>query len=85
LHQVLVFTGLLHYGSRMSTNFYAAIFSFVVTMVATLLAGRLVTAKPNNGADAHPSQRVPVTGSALTLGWALAVLVACVAVNVWLR
>lgn len=85
LHQVLVFAGLLHYGSRMSTNFYAAIFSFLVTVVATLLASRLAPAKAAGIEDAHPSQRLPATGSALILGWVLVIAVLCVAVNVWLR
>lgn len=84
LHQVLVFTGLLHYGSRMSTNFYAAIVSFVVTAAATLLAARHES-KPANASNGKAPARVPVTYSAVTLGWALAIAGVCAAVNVWLR
>ena len=85
LHQVLVFTGLLHYGSRMSANFYAAIVSFVVTTAATLLAGRLAAVNPVHAANGQVPARVPITYSAVTLSWALAVAVVCVAVNLWLR
>jgi SSS family solute:Na+ symporter len=36
LHQVLVHAGLLHYGSQMSANFYAAMVGFSVAAVGTL-------------------------------------------------
>lgn len=85
LHQVLVFAGLLHYGSRMSTNFYAAIISFVVTSVATLLAARHASPGPADSAGAPNPARVPVTYSPVTLGWAIAIAAVCVAVNLWLR
>ncbi|HEY2468667.1 MAG TPA: hypothetical protein VGI45_12620 [Terracidiphilus sp.] len=83
LHQLLVFSGVLHYGSRMSTNFYAAIISFVVTTAATLVAGRYALANAADGRNAPT--RVPVTYSTVTLGWAFAVAAACVAVNLLLR
>jgi SSS family solute:Na+ symporter len=85
VHQVLVFAGLLHYGSRMSANFYAAIFSFVVTAAATLLVARLARSTAANASSSEAPARVPVTYSAVTLGWAFVVAAACVAVNVWLR
>ncbi len=40
-HQMAVHAGLLHYGSRMSANFYAAIAAFVVALTCTLLFHRL--------------------------------------------
>jgi len=39
LHQVLVHAGLLHYGSQMSANFYAAMVGFSVAAVGTLALG----------------------------------------------
>ena len=84
VHQALVFAGVLHYGSRMSTNFYVAIISFVVTAATILLAGRHAPASPADSAN-PPDAPVPITYSALTLGWAVAILAACITVNLWLR
>ena len=52
-HKVLVEAGALHYGSRMSRNFYTAILAFTVTIVATLAIARL------RGQDAEPSEDMP--------------------------
>ena len=41
LHRICVQAGLLHFGSRMTSSFYTAILGFVVSVVATLLAGYL--------------------------------------------
>lgn len=84
LHQLLVFAGLLHYGSRMSMNFYAAILSFSVTVTATAIAGRLKARKDEQGMRQRLPARVPWTFSAITVGWALVAVVALVAINVWL-
>lgn len=84
LHQALVFWGILHYGSRMSANFYAAVISFSVTTAVTILRGRLAAPGSPNAASRQTPARIPVTYSAVTLVWAIAILLACAAVNVWL-
>lgn len=84
IHQAAVFAGLLHYGSRMSMNFYAAILSFCVTVVATIIAGRLKRAQTEE-TGSEKALRVPVVYSALTLSLAVAISLACVAINIWLR
>lgn len=85
LHQALVFTGLLHYGSRMSTSFYAAIISFSVTVTMTMIAGKLAKGSSAAVMTKQPPARVPVTFSRVTVGWALAAAAACIAMNLWLR
>ena len=85
LHQFLVFTGVLHYGSRMSTNFYAAILCFVVSLGMTMIFGALANRKQVGSAQANSPGRIPFSSSAATLAWTLVVTMACVLVNVWLR
>ena len=85
LHQAAVFVGWLHYGSRMSMNFYAAIVSFLVTACVTGMVGRMPDDEAADYANRKRSERVPVVYSPLTLGWALAITGVCVAVNLWLR
>lgn len=85
LHQMLAFAGLMHYGSRMSLNFYAAIVSFSVTVATTALAGRFAARKSADATNHQLPARVPITFSTMTVGWALVAAMACVAMNVWLR
>lgn len=84
-HQALVFAGVLHYGSRMATNFYAAIISFVVTAAATMMAGRSAGKRESAGGDGGSAKRIAITYSPFTVVWAFVVALVCVAVNVWLR
>ena len=85
VHQSLVIAGVLHYGTRMSANFYAAIISFSVTALVTLLASSIESPSRAAGTDQHELDRLPIFYSAPTLVWALVVLSTCIAVNVWLR
>jgi SSS family solute:Na+ symporter len=75
-HQVLVLTGLLHYGSQMAANFYGAMLGF-----SAALAGSLVISKLRSAAT--PADTVPavitsspgrVRWTALTAGCGIAVL-----------
>lgn len=84
-HQALVFTGVLHYGSRMATNFYAAILSFIVTVTATILAGRSEAGGEYESAHQNTPGSIAITHSPLTLAWALMICAVSVALNVWLR
>jgi len=82
LHQSLVFVGVLHYGSQMSANFYAAILSFSVTCVGTVAVGsfrRPVGAEVGMSAG---TVRIPVWFSVPTVVWAAALVAACVLFNV---
>ena len=85
VHQALVFASVLHYGSRMSANFYAAIFSFSVTAVATVIFSSFSTKRGDSRVNEHPPTPIPVSYSMPTLVWALVVSGACIAVNLWLR
>jgi SSS family solute:Na+ symporter len=100
LHQALVFAGFLHYGSRMSANFYAAIFSFCVTAVATVISASFFLRKVSvlgiehaaaehavrgHAPEEHAHTRIPLSYSIPTLAWALVVSSVCIAVNIWLR
>jgi SSS family solute:Na+ symporter len=84
-HQVLVFAGVLHYGSRMATNFYAAIISFVVSALATIIAGRSSVKCESANLNVRPPGRIAMTCSRFTLAWGLLISIACVGLNVWLR
>jgi SSS family solute:Na+ symporter len=81
-HQVMVRAGALHYGSRMSANFYAAMLSFSVTLAATLLASRWTRAR-----EGCANEPVNLRGraSALTLLGAALVGGACLVLNILLR
>jgi SSS family solute:Na+ symporter len=80
-HQVMVRMGALHYGSRMSANFYAAMMSFSVTAIATLLAGRTAQVE----ACAKESVDLRGRASAWTVLCAVVVGCVCLALNVLLR
>jgi solute:Na+ symporter, SSS family len=84
-HQILVFTGVLHYGSRMTANFYAAMLSFGVSAVATVIASRMRGTHGGATAGEQPQVRLPFRYSVATVVWAGVVVAACVGVNVWLR
>ena len=84
-HQALVYAGLLHYGSRMSADFYAAILSFIVTASAVLLSSRLRARSATTPDQTTPARRLPLTISGPTLLWALAILTVCVWLNLLFR
>jgi SSS family solute:Na+ symporter len=85
MHQLAVCAGFLHYGSRMSANFYAAILSFTVTAVVTLAAGGRQAGQTSTELLHPRPSRVHFTYSGPTVAWAVIVLVACIVVNVWFR
>jgi SSS family solute:Na+ symporter len=85
IHQVLVSGGVLHYGSRMSANFYAAIVVFSITTVVTLASSQFRANKQVAAGSASGAARLPIAYSRLTATWALAVLGLCVLVNILLR
>jgi len=82
-HQSLVLVGVLHYGSQMSANFYAAILSFTVTCAGTVALG--VMRGPVDGAGGTGTKlvRIPVRFSAPTVVWAALIAAACVLFNVF--
>lgn len=84
-HQALVFTGVLHYGSRMATNFYAAIVSFTVTVMATIVSGRSAAKGEREDLDRGTPGRIDLTYSGFTVAWALLICAIGVGLNVWLR
>ncbi|MGB8031123.1 MAG: hypothetical protein WCF30_15840 [Terracidiphilus sp.] len=82
LHQVLVRAGLLHYGSQMSANFYAAILGFSVAAAGTLAIGRIrgrTAPRPNLGEE---PVRLPLRFSMPTILMAIGIVGVCVVVNV---
>lgn len=85
LHQVLVFGGLLHYGSRMSANFYAAILSFTVSIAAALFFGMSQSQSEQLARRNFRHDRISLRFSLPTIVWASIVVAACLAANFWLR
>jgi SSS family solute:Na+ symporter len=85
LHQILVHAGVLHYGSPMSANFYAATLSLSVATICTLVAARLAEQKTQN--QVLHSEPVPLSVQfSLPLGlMALGVLLICVTFNAIFR
>jgi solute:Na+ symporter, SSS family len=82
LHQMLVYAGVLRYGSQMSANFYAAILGFTVAALCTLLIGHVRgpgEPLPNSGGE---SARVPLRLSLPAVIFAALIVAACVAINV---
>lgn len=85
VHQALVYAGVFHYGSRMSADFYAAIVSFTVTVVAILVSAPM-NGRTSASENAVPlPERVPVSFSVPTLVWALLVTGVCVLLNLRFR
>lgn len=83
-HQVLVRAGVLHYGSLMSANFYAAVLSFSIATISTLVASRVREQRPDPELCSVP---VRISGRfsvplALTAG---GILLVCVAFNAIFR
>jgi SSS family solute:Na+ symporter len=80
LHQALARAGLLHYGSQMNANFYAAITGFTVAGVSTLLIhhfrGGLLLA------EAGSEPRISIRFSPATTLVAIAIGGVCVLLNV---
>jgi len=84
LHQVLVHAGVLHYGSRMSANFYAAVLSFTVASVSTLVAaraGRKRESPVSTAESVHISRQFSLPIVCMALG----ILLVCVVFNVIFR
>jgi SSS family solute:Na+ symporter len=82
LHQALVYARLLHYGSQMSANFYAAILGFTFTALSTLAIGsmrRQVTPQSSLGEE---TVRGGVYFSMPTVLLAVGILCVCVMLNV---
>lgn len=79
LHQVIVHAGLLHYGSQMSANFYAAITGFVLAAAGTLIIGHL--RRHDRSSDIELPARIPIRVSIGTAMFALVIAGACVALN----
>lgn len=79
LHQILARTGVLHYGSQMNANFYAAITGFTVAGVSTLLLHKF-SAEPALTV-AGPPPRTPIRFSAATTLVAIAIGGACLVLN----
>jgi SSS family solute:Na+ symporter len=84
-HQVLVYAGLLHYGSRMTADFYAAILSFIITAAAVLLFGSLPAPTLAGLQQPRPAGRLPISVTRPTLLWALLVSAVCILLNVVFR
>jgi SSS family solute:Na+ symporter len=82
IHQILVGVGLLQYGSRMAANFYAAIFSFIVTVAGILIFNYLGDGEGAT-ATASPAQRVPLRFTPATLAWAAVLAASFLLVTVW--
>lgn len=81
IHQVLVYAGILHYGSQMSANFYAAILGFCVATAATLSIGlirRPADLLPGSDADAG---RVSIEFSLATVSLAVVIVAAGLFIN----
>ena len=85
LHQVSVVAGFLHYGSRMSANFYAAMLSFTITALVTLALGRTRAISSGAVPEHLPHKPLSFVVSVPTVAWAVVVLVVCIFVNIWLR
>lgn len=84
-HQIGVLSGVLHYGSRMNANFYAAMLSFTVGVVVTVVASR-TRSKNDARHETEPRHSpLPIRYTASTVTLAGIVLAACIGVNLWLR
>jgi solute:Na+ symporter, SSS family len=83
LHQVLVYAGVLHYGSQMSANFYAAILGFAVATVSTLAIGFIRIPTTSSPAPEGNAGRVPIHFSLPTVSLAVLVIAACVLINLF--
>ena len=79
LHQALARAGVLHYGSQMNANFYAAITGFTVAGASTLFIHRLRGGAPL--ANAGPQPRLPFRFSAAAALVAIAIGGMCVVLN----
>jgi SSS family solute:Na+ symporter len=82
LHQALVHTGVLHYGSQMSANFYCAMVSFSLSVVGVWS----IAAYRKTAGHVHlPKARVRLDLSRATVLWAIVVFGACALLNglVW--
>ncbi|MGA2651240.1 MAG: hypothetical protein ABSF28_11985 [Terracidiphilus sp.] len=83
LHQALVYTAVLHYGSQMSANFYAAILGFSVAVFSTLLIGIIrKPIKPLMDTDENAGP-VSIRFSSPTVLLAVMVVAACIFINVF--
>ena len=85
VHQGLVFSGVLHYGSRMAANFYAAILSFTVSIVTTILLSCLRPQSAQTSPRERPNVPISFRYSLATIVWAAVVGTVCLAANIWLR
>jgi len=85
VHQALVSVGKLHYGSRMSADFYAAILGFCVTTLVVLTVGFSKARGSATSGPAQVSDPLPITSSVATVVWAVVVGASCLLMNVLLR
>ncbi len=84
-HQALVYAGMLHYGSRMSANFYAAILSFSVTATIVPIVGGLRAQPVSTAQMEQRVDRIPMSFTLPTLTWAAIVVGVSLLLNVLLR
>lgn len=82
IQQSLVIAGVLRFGSQMSANFYTAILSFTVTIMATLAVGFLRGPMAAPAGPDNEMQPVPVRWSMPTVTWAILVAGVCLLFNV---
>ena len=78
-HQALSRAGVLHYGSQMNANFYAAITGFTVAGAGTLLLHRFCGSAPLS--NVQPPLRAPIRFAPAITIIAIAIGAACVVFN----
>jgi SSS family solute:Na+ symporter len=85
LHQFLVWRHCISYGSIMSSDFHAAIYSFTTSLTIGLLGSRKGVEQNRSGRPAlvfHWSEAVQGGNTSTLLALAGLLLVACIALNV---
>jgi len=85
VHQILLNTGVLHYGSRLAADFYGAIYCFALTLLAVLIFHRLETAQPRAASRVRVPKGVQLQLTPLTAAWGtlLAAAFAFLTVTFW--
>lgn len=83
LHQALVYAHLLHYGSQMSANFYAAILGFTIAALSTLAIGSVRRQATPQSSLGEATFRVAVCFSTPTVLLAIGIMCVCVVLNVF--
>ncbi|MGA9670759.1 MAG: hypothetical protein WBQ94_16230 [Terracidiphilus sp.] len=81
LHQALVYAAVLHYGSQMSANFYAASLGFCVATSSTLLIGLIRGPDEPLAGSEENARRVSIHFSSPTVLLSVLVVAACIFIN----